>query len=81
VAFGDYLSRNATNSPSLANGGFSTFTWDGKQLFTNAAGKVQRKEVPEGAYRMQLVVTKALAEAGNPAHTEVWTSPTIIIER
>jgi minor extracellular serine protease Vpr len=81
VAFADYLIRNATNGVSLANGGFSTFTWDGKQLFTNAAGKVHRKEVPEGAYKLQLVVTKALAEAGNPSHTEVWTSPTIIIER
>jgi minor extracellular serine protease Vpr len=81
VAFGDYLSRNATNSPSLANNGFSTFTWDGKQLFTNAAGKVQRKEVPEGAYKLKLVVTKALADPANPAHTEVWTSPTIVIER
>jgi hypothetical protein len=81
VAFSDYLSRNASNLPSLANGGFSAFIWDGKQLFTNAAGKVHRNEVPEGAYKLQLVVTKALAEAGNPAHTEVWTSPTIIIER
>jgi hypothetical protein len=25
-------------------------------------------EVPEGAYKLQLVVTKALAEAGDPAH-------------
>ena len=81
VAFSDYLSRNASNLPSLANGGFSAFIWDGKQLFTNAAGKVHRKEVPEGAYKLQLVVTKALAEAGNPAHIEVWNSPTIVIQR
>ena len=81
VAFGDYLGRNATNGVSLANNGFFTFTWDGKQLFTNAAGKVHRREVPEGAYNLQLVVTKALAEPANPAHVEVWTSPTIVIER
>jgi hypothetical protein len=81
VAFADYLGRNASNLPSLVNGGFSTFTWDGKQLFTNPAGQVHRKEVPEGAYNLQLIVTKALAEAGNPAHIEVWTSPTIVIER
>jgi hypothetical protein len=37
--------------------------------------------VPEGAYKLELVVTKALAEAGNAAHTEVWTSPTIVITR
>ena len=81
AGFADYVIRNPTNGASLVNGGFFTFTWDGKQLFTNAAGKVHRKEVPEGAYKLQLVVTKALAEAGNPAHVEVWTSPTIIIER
>ena len=81
VAFADYLGRNATNGVSLANNGFLTYTWDGKQLFTNAAGRVHRREVPEGAYNLQLVVTKALAEAGNPAHLEVWTSPTVVIER
>jgi subtilisin family serine protease len=81
AGFADYVIRNPTNGPSLVNGGFFTFTWDGKQLFTNAAGKVHRKEVPEGAYKLQIAVTKALAEAANPAHVEVWTSPTIVIQR
>ena len=79
VAFSDYVSRNASNSTNLVNGGFSTYTWDGKRLFTNPAGKVHRKELPNGTYRLQIVVTRALAEAGNPAHIETWTSPTTIV--
>ena len=81
VAFSDYLGRNATAGASLATNGFFTYTWDGKQLFTNAAGRVHRREVPEGAYNLQLVVTKALAEPENPTHLEVWTSPTVVIQR
>jgi len=81
VAFADYVRRNATNGISLVNDGFSTYTWDGKQINTNAAGKLHRTEVPAGLYQIQLVVTKALAEAGNPAHIETSTSPTISIVR
>ena len=81
VAYADYLRRNATNGVSLINDGFSTYTWDGKQLFTNAAGMVHRKEVPAGLYQLQVVVTKALAEPGNAAHIETWTSPNLIITR
>jgi minor extracellular serine protease Vpr len=77
VASGDYLPRNATNGL----GGFSTYTWDGKQLFTNPAGRVQRKELPDGAYHLRLVVTKALAEEGVAAHVETWTSPLMTIAR
>jgi hypothetical protein len=81
VAFADFVTRNASNGISFQAGGFSTFTWDGKRLFTNAAGKVQRKELPDGAYKLQIVVTKALAEPNNPAHIETWTSPTMLITR
>jgi minor extracellular serine protease Vpr len=81
VAFSDYVSRNANNGVSLVNGGFSTYTWDGKRLVTNATGKTQRVELPTGNYKLQIVVTKALAEANNPAHIETWTSPTIFITR
>lgn len=81
VASADYLSRNATNGRSLADGGFSTYTWDGKRLFTNAAEKVRRQELPAGLYKLQLVVTKALAEANNASHIETWTSSTINITR
>jgi minor extracellular serine protease Vpr len=81
VAFADFVTRNAANGISFVNGGFSTYTWDGKRIFTNAAGKVHRLELPDGAYKLQIVVTKALAEADNPAHVETWTSPTINIVR
>lgn len=81
VAFADYLRRNATNGVSQANDGFSTYTWDGKQIFTNAAGTLQRNELPAGLYQLQVVVTKALAEPDNPAHVETWTSSTINIVR
>jgi hypothetical protein len=81
VAFADYVSRSATNGRSLADGGFNTFTWDGKRLFTNAAGKVQRQALPAGLYQLQVVVTKALAEEGNASHVETWTSPTMNIIR
>jgi hypothetical protein len=81
VASSDYVSRNAANGISFAAGGFGAYIWDGKQVFANAAGRVQRKEVPAGAYQLQLVVTKALADAGNAAHIETWTSPTLIITR
>ena len=80
VAFADYLRRNATNGLSLVNDGFSTYTWDGKAIFA-AAGKLHRKEVPAGLYQLQVVVTKALAEPGNAAHVETWTSSTINIIR
>ena len=78
VAFSDYLPRNATNTLS---GGFASYVWDGKKLFTNPTGRVRRNELPEGLYRLQIVVTKALAEAGNAAHIETWTSPVLNITR
>jgi hypothetical protein len=81
VTSADFVGRNAANGPSFQLGGFSAYIWDGKQVFVNAAGKVQRKEVPAGAYQLQLVVTKALAEEGNAAHVETWNSPTFTITR
>jgi hypothetical protein len=81
VAYSDYVSRNATNGASLASGGFNTYTWDGKRLNANAIGKTQRVELPAGAYKLQIVVTKALAEPNNANHIETWTSPTIVITR
>jgi subtilisin family serine protease len=81
VAFADYVSRNANAGVSLVNGGFSTYTWDGKRVVTNAAGKTHRTELPTGNYKLQIVVTKALADANNAAHIETWMSPTIFITR
>jgi minor extracellular serine protease Vpr len=84
VARTDLAERNPTNDltpPGQTSGpGFFVFTWDGKAIFENAKnGKVNRRGLPDGTYRLRLVVTKALAEAGNPAHTEIWTSPTMNI--
>lgn len=35
----------------------------------------------QAAGKLQVVVTKALAEEGNPSHIETWTSPTIVVTR
>ena len=64
-----------------APGSFFAYVWDGKRQFTNAAGKVRRQEVPAGPYRLQLIVTKALADPANPAHVETWTSGVLSIVR
>jgi subtilisin family serine protease len=81
VASSDFVSRNATNGVSFVSGGFSTYTWDGKRIVTNPTGRTHRTELPTGNYKLQIVVTKALAEVNNPAHVETWTSPTIFITR
>ena len=76
VMWEDYLPRNSTADS------FFVWTWDGKQLFTdNGGGKLHRRAVPPGQYKLVLTVTKALAEPGNAAHRETWTSPTITIDR
>jgi minor extracellular serine protease Vpr len=78
VARTDLAERNPTND--LADTGFFVYTWDGKAVFTNEKnGTVNRRSLPSGAYKLKLVVTKALAEPGNPAHTEIWESPTLNI--
>ena len=81
VASADYLARNATNGLSFQQNGFSAYVWDGKRLFTNASGRVRRDALPDGLYRLQVVVTKALAEEGNAAHVETWSSPVLNITR
>jgi minor extracellular serine protease Vpr len=75
----EFLPRNASNT--LVPGSFFAYTWDGKQQLTNAAGKVNRKEVPAGLYRLQVKVTKALADPANPAHVETWVSSVLNIVR
>jgi minor extracellular serine protease Vpr len=80
----DFAERNPTNDltpPGQTSGpGFFTFTWDGKSVVTNPKnGKTSRQALPDGTYRLRLVVTKALAEAGNPAHTETVTLPAMNI--
>ena len=75
VAQSDFVERNPTNDltpPGQSTGpGFFTYTWDGKAVFTNEKnGVVNRRGLPDGTYRLRVVVTKALAEAENPAHIE-----------
>ncbi|HEX4815437.1 MAG TPA: S8 family serine peptidase, partial [Nonomuraea sp.] len=53
VASSDYLSRNAANGISIVSGGFSAYTWDGKAIFQSASGRVQRRELPSGPYKLQ----------------------------
>ena len=79
VARTDLAERNPTNDLSAT--GFFTFRWDGKAVFTNANGTVNRRALDAGVYKLRLVVTKALAEAGNAAHIETWDSPTLNIVR
>ena len=61
-----YFGRSATPA------GFFSFNWDG----TTSTG-VQ----PNGTYRIRVSVLKALGDPANPAHWEIWTSPTATIAR
>jgi hypothetical protein len=79
VARTDFAERNPTND--LTATGFFAFRWDGKAVFANPNGTVNRRELDTGVYRLRLVVTKALAEPGNSAHVETWDSPTLNIVR
>jgi hypothetical protein len=79
VASEEFLPRNASNT--LVPGSFFVYTWDGKREFTNAVGKLTRKELAAGLYRLQVVVTKALADPATPAHVETWASPVLNIVR
>jgi len=75
VGFADieeFLPRNSTATS------FFAFTWDGTTM-KRAGGKL--KTVPNGSYRLELTVLKALGDPDNPAHTEHWPSPTIVISR
>jgi minor extracellular serine protease Vpr len=75
VGFADiekFLPRNSTPTS------FFAFTWDGTTM-RRAGGRL--RAVPNGSYRIELSVLKALGDPDNPAHTEHWTSPTIVISR
>ncbi len=66
-----YFGRNS--SPT----GFFAIAWDG----TTFAGQGQTFTVPDGEYVVTISVLKALGNANDPAHTETWESPLIIIDR
>jgi minor extracellular serine protease Vpr len=70
----DYLPRNATNA------GFFAFDWDGNR-FQSASGKGKTKVVPDGSYRFEVSILKALGDPANPSHWETWTSPIFEIDR
>jgi minor extracellular serine protease Vpr len=57
---------------------FFAFQWDGTVIDRAAGGT---RDVPDGAYRVELSVLKALGDPRNPAHTETWLSPPIVIAR
>jgi minor extracellular serine protease Vpr len=68
----DFLSRN-----SSANS-FFAFAWDGTTM-RRPGGKL--RTVPNGTYRIDLSILKALGDPRNPAHFERWSSPRITISR
>jgi subtilisin family serine protease len=75
VGFADIEELLPRNSSATS---FFAFTWDGTTI-KRAGGKL--KTVPNGSYRIELSVLKALGDPDNPAHTEHWPSPTIVISR
>ncbi len=70
----DYNGRNS------AAASFFVYAWDGTA--TRTAGRhTFTRTVPDGTYRLELRVLKALGNPVNPAHTEHWISPDITIAR
>jgi hypothetical protein len=92
--FSNYVERNfvARNGLQPPPGGpFNTnsttddvtaFPWDGTRMHDNGNGTADhRKTVPDGSYKIVVKALKAGGTAGNPAHWETHTSPTITINR
>jgi hypothetical protein len=68
----DFVGRN-----SQANS-FFAFAWDGTTT-RRPGGRL--RTVPNGTYRIDLSILKALGDPRNPAHFERWSSPSITIAR
>jgi hypothetical protein len=68
----DFVVRNSQPTS------FFAFPWDGTTM-RRPGGRV--RTVPNGTYRIELSVLKALGDPRNPAHTERWTSPNVTIAR
>jgi minor extracellular serine protease Vpr len=68
----EFLGRN-----SAANS-FFAFGWDGTTM-RRPGGRL--RTVPNGMYRIDLSILKALGDPRNPAHFERWSSPNITIAR
>jgi subtilisin family serine protease len=75
VSDDEYVSRNSTP------GGFFAFTWDGVTFRGQSGKPVGIREVPNGQYTVKVSVLKALGDESNPAHWEIWNSPTITVAR
>lgn len=75
VSDDEYMTRNSTPS------GFFAFSWDGVTFRGPAGNPIGIKEVPNGTYNVKVSVLKALGDESNPAHWEIWTSPTITVAR
>jgi len=69
----DYLGRNTAPTS------FFAFAWDGTT--TPPRGSLPPMRVPNGTYRLEVSVLKALGDRRNPDHTERWISPNITIVR
>jgi subtilisin family serine protease len=70
----DYLGRNSTRTQ------FFALTWDGTRIHS-AGNDGLFKVVPNGDYKVNVKALKALGDASNPDHWQVWTTPTITIAR
>jgi len=68
----EFLGRNSAPTS------FFAISWNGTTM-QQAGGTAQ--PVPNGAYRIEMSVLKALGDPLNPAHVERWTAPTIVISR
>ena len=68
----NFVIRNSTPA------GFFAFVWDGTTM-KRPGGKTST--LPNGTYRIELSVLKALGDPRNPAHVERWSSPNITIAR
>jgi len=71
----EYVGRNSTP------GGFFAFSWDGTTFKGKATDPSQVLTVPDGQYVVKLSVLKALGDASNPAHWEIWNSSVVTIDR
>jgi hypothetical protein len=68
----DFVSRNSRETSIYA------FLWDGT-TFKREGGPLTT--VPNGTYRIEVSILKALGNPRNPAHVERWTSPDITVAR
>ena len=68
----DYMGRSSTAT------GFFAFPWDGTTFRWDGG---HTRAVPNGSYQIVVTALKALGNPHDPADTETWTSPTIVIAR